>query len=91
MIAALMASSEISFNVSIPNDGGEAVLHYVLRTPAPHFVGTKTDAIRMLLENGAEPFERDNLGESGVHILASMPTEEDHQLLKNGNNVIAHV
>ncbi|KAK7739117.1 hypothetical protein SLS53_005753 [Cytospora paraplurivora] len=82
MVGALLASPDINFNIDIPNDGGDPILHYVLRTPGSRFEGGKTSVVRLLLEHGADPFKHDRFGETALHILASSTEEEDVCLLR---------
>ncbi|KUI64510.1 Palmitoyltransferase akr1 [Cytospora mali] len=83
MVGALLASPDINFNIDIPNDGGDPILHYVLRTPGSRFEGGKTSVVRLLLAHGADPFKHDRFGETALHILAGN-TEEEIELV-SGN------
>lgn len=75
-------SPEITFNISIPDEGGDSILHFVLRTPNTRFGTSKTEIVELLKEHGADLFQPDRLGDTALHILASMPGEEDVQILR---------
>lgn len=82
MIKALLVSPDITFNIRIPDDGGDSILHFVLRTPASRFGADKMQVVALLLEHGTDPFQVDHLGETALHILAGMPGEDETQLLR---------
>lgn len=72
----------ISFNLHIPDENGNSILHYVLRTPVSRFKGGKFQIIELLCHGGADPFERDRLSETALHILAAQPGDENLELLQ---------
>lgn len=83
LIQALLASSDTSFNVNIPDEAGDSILHFVLRTPASRFDVSKSQIVEFLCNNGADPFGRDRLSETALHILAGQPGGENLELLQN--------
>lgn len=58
-------------------------MHLVLRTPVGRFEGGKSQIVEFLCNNGADPFGRDRLSETALHILAGQPGEENLDLLQN--------
>lgn len=80
MIRTLLGSS---CTLNVPDDG-HSILHYVLRTPSTRtrFPGGKAGVVHALMENGADPFEQDRLGETALHILAGMLEDIEMDLLR---------
>lgn len=79
MMRTLLVSPAIRSNISIPDDNGDCILHFVLRTPATG--NPKMQIVSILLEHGAEVHQPDRLGETVLHILARMPDAEEARLL----------
>lgn len=81
MLSVLLAYPELNFHEH--KEDQDPLFHLVLRTPPSKFYSTsKTDVIQLLLKHGADPFSTDRLGETALHILATLSTEEDIQLLR---------
>ncbi|KAK1656546.1 hypothetical protein BDP55DRAFT_741067 [Colletotrichum godetiae] len=69
MIQALLLNPDIDSNLELPGNNGRT-LHHLLRTPAAQFQGSKVNVIQLLLLTGVDPFQRDNLGDTALHLLA---------------------
>lgn len=69
MMQALLLNPDIDFNLELPGNNGRT-LHHLLRTPAAQFQGGKVNVIQLLLLAGADPFQRDNLGDTALHLLS---------------------
>lgn len=80
MVRVLMAFPGMDFQTGA--EDGDSILHLVLRTPNSKFSTSKADIVELLLRNGADPFVPDRLGETALHILSALPTEEDVELLR---------
>ncbi|KAJ9137690.1 hypothetical protein NKR23_g9000 [Pleurostoma richardsiae] len=76
MLAALQ-SPGVDFTRPVPDEDGESVLHFLLRTPAAQFSGEKTAVIRHLLENGVSPVEPGKLGDTPLHTAAGSDVHEE--------------
>lgn len=70
MIQALTLHHKVNFNQPMPGQMGDKALHFLLRASACRFVSNKTDTIRMLLREGANPVETDRWGNNALHIVA---------------------
>jgi ankyrin repeat protein len=70
MLHPLLFDSNIDFNISLTQDGGDTILHFILRTPQERFQDNKEDIIKLLLRTGANPFRCDQLGDTAFHLLA---------------------
>lgn len=82
MMKALLVSPEICSNICDPDESGDAILHFVLRTPCTRFSTSKMQVVQLLLEHGADLFQPDRLGETSLHILAAMSGEEEVQIFR---------
>jgi hypothetical protein len=80
MLQAIVASRGVTLNEVVPDAHGDCLLHYILRTPSSRFSMDKTSIVKVLLDHGADPFSRDRHGDTSLHILAGM-NSEDHALL----------
>lgn len=80
MLQAVVAGRGVTLNAVVPDAHGDCLLHYILRTPSTKFSSDKTSIVKVLLEHGAEPFAHDRHGDTPLHILAGM-NSEDHALL----------
>lgn len=69
MIKALMQIPTTDFNQEVPLGNGQTI-HHLLRTPAIDFTGSKVETVQYLLQTGIDPFCRDLLGDTALHILA---------------------
>lgn len=79
MLQAVVAGRGVTLDAVVPGAHGDCLLHYILRTPSTRFSSDKTSVVKVLLENGAEPFAHDRHGDTSLHILAGM-NSEDHAL-----------
>lgn len=70
MLHLLLFDSDIDFNCPVPQENGEIILHFVLRTPRERFRDDKEDIVKLLLRTGANPFLPDRLGDTAIHFLA---------------------
>ncbi|KAH8759985.1 ankyrin repeat-containing domain protein [Diaporthe sp. PMI_573] len=82
MLQAVLSGEVMRCRINSPDIGGDYTFHFVLRTLGSRLVTGKSSIVEMLLHNGADPFARNHLGETAIHILASRPAEEDLGLLK---------
>lgn len=80
MVHALSAAG-ISFNINVPTDGRDSILHFVLRTPTFRFTDGKFRIVEFLCNHGADPFGRDRLSETALHILAVQLGDSNIELL----------
>ncbi|KAH9232035.1 hypothetical protein K456DRAFT_38199 [Colletotrichum gloeosporioides 23] len=69
MIQALIRNPTVDFNRELPFNNCR-IIHHLLLTPADDFIANKIETIRFLLRRGVNPFHRDNLGDTALHILA---------------------
>lgn len=70
MVQALLASPRIDFNIPVPELEGDTILHLILRTAPDHFRDCKKDIVKILIQNGVNPLQRDRHGDTALHILA---------------------
>lgn len=64
MIKALLASPDITSIFCQPNEGGDSILHFILRAPSTRFHNNKSQVVELLSEHGADLFQPDQLGET---------------------------
>ncbi|KAJ0123531.1 Palmitoyltransferase akr1 [Diaporthe amygdali] len=82
MLKALLRNARSSSRLDI-SPHGDSILHLALRTPARRFGTEKAEVVELLLNNGADPFRQDRLGETALHILAAMTADEEIELLRS--------
>lgn len=64
-------------NRVMPWQMGDRIFHFLLRTLSERFLGSKVLAITFLIQHSALPIETDRLGNTALHILAEVPTQDD--------------
>ncbi|KAF5240556.1 hypothetical protein FANTH_9527 [Fusarium anthophilum] len=77
MMYALNMNPRSKLNRVMPWQMGDRVFHFLLRTPSDRFLGSKVLAIVYLIQHGAHVLEKDRLGNTALHILAEVPTQDD--------------
>lgn len=83
MVQALILSPQISSAICSPSESGDAIVHWVLRTPCTRFGTSKQYVIELLWDQGADLFEPDRLGDTCLHVLAAMPEEGNAEILRS--------
>ncbi|SPJ72381.1 uncharacterized protein FTOL_02109 [Fusarium torulosum] len=77
MVHSLSFNPRARLNRVMPWQMGDRNFHFLLRTPADRFLGTKTVVITYLIQHGAHPLEPDRLGNTALHILSEVPTQTE--------------
>ncbi|KAJ6437964.1 Dipeptidase [Purpureocillium lavendulum] len=77
MMQAMMLNEALNVNPALPGQMGDTVFHFLLRTPSPRFADSKAEVIKSILVSGIQPWERDRLGNTALHILATSELQGD--------------
>ena len=82
MIQALASDPNIDLNPTVPQQNGDRVFHFLLRTPCAQFRHNKYETIKALLQIGIDPFLPGRRGNTAIHILAGATDEDGLRLLE---------
>jgi ankyrin repeat protein len=82
ILRLLLSNTNIDFNISLPQESNNTILHFILHIPRERLQDNKEDVVKLLLRTGTSLLQRDRLGDTPLHLLAGDNTPDGGRLLK---------